>query len=84
MKNLFEINDFVDDLIDKGKSIEEIIDELANKKCYYTLVEMVLVKKKLGSDEDVISKIKSHQYYSNESDVENPFIKQFIKMIKKK
>lgn len=79
--NLLEIDSLVDVLISQGKSLDEIVNELAIRKCYYSLVEMVLVKKKLEGD--IVTKIKSHEYHSEQSKTKNPFTEEFIKHLKK-
>ncbi len=81
--NILKIDNLVDELMGEGKSIDKIIDELAHRKCYYTLVVMVLTKKELWSEE-VKTKINMHNFYSKKSDEENPFVDEFFKMIKKK
>lgn len=81
--NIFEVDNFVDELIDQGKSIDEIVYELARQKCYYTLVEIVLAKKKLWDEKEIIVKIKSHEFYSEQLKTSNPFTEDFIKSIKK-
>jgi len=77
-----DVENLVNDLISQGMSVDQIIDELAKKKCYHTLVEMVLLKKKISDGKEIQIKLASHEFFSKQREVQNPFTEDFIKILK--